>query len=102
MIKRYITRPSAFSLTDEMPWKIIDRLPETICRLLQTLGDDYLIKDGVAIHKTAVIGHNVTIKAPAIISADCFVGSNSYLRGGVFLAPGAKVGTKAQGVKNDV
>lgn len=51
-------------------------------------GDEYTIKDNVAIHKTAVIGHNVNIKAPAIISENCFVGSNSYLRGGVFLAPG--------------
>ena len=101
MIERYITRPSAFSLTGEMPWNIIDRLTETISQLLQTLGDDYLIKDGVAIHKTAVIGHNVTIKAPAIISADCFVGSNSYLRGGVFLAPGAKVGISCE-VKTSV
>lgn len=101
MIERYITRPSAFSLTDEMPWKIIDRLTETISQLQQSLGDDYQINDGVAIHKTAVVGHNVTVKAPAIISADCFVGSNSYLRGGVFLAPGAKVGISCE-VKTSV
>ena len=41
--------------------------------------------------ETALIGHNVTIKASAIISEGCFVGSNSYLRNGVYLAPGAKV-----------
>lgn len=50
----------------------------------------------MAIHQSAVIGHNVTIKAPAIISANCFVGSNSYLRGGVFMAPGAKVGISCE------
>jgi len=65
------------------------------------LGDDYEVKDGVAIHRTATIGHNVTVKAPAIISADCFVGSNSYLRGGVFLAPGAWVGISCE-VKTSV
>ena len=47
--------------------------------------------DGVAIHKTATIGHNVTIKAPAIIGPGCFVGSNSCLRYGIFMARGAKV-----------
>ena len=113
MIEKYITRPTAFlspcrlqalcdyPLTDEKPWNIIDRLPEIVSRLQQALGDDYQISDGVAIHKTAVIGHNVTIKAPAIISSDCFVGSNSYLRGGVFLAPGAKVGVSCE-VKTSV
>ena len=113
MIEKYITRPMAFlrpcrlqvlcdyPLLDEKPWNIIDRLPEIISQLQQTLGDNYQVNDGVAIHKTAVIGHNVTIKAPAIISADCFVGSNSYLRGGVFLAPGAKVGVSCE-VKTSV
>lgn len=62
----------------------------------QSLGDEYKIQNGVAIHKTAVIGHSVTIKAPAIISANCFVGSNSYLRNSVYLAPGAKVGISCE------
>ena len=64
--------------------------------MIEKLGDDFSICDGVAIHKKAIIGHNVTIKAPAIISADCFVGSNSYLRNGVFLGPGAKVGISCE------
>lgn len=55
----------------------------------------------MAIHQTAVIGHNVTIKAPAILSENCFVGANSYLRNGVYLAPGAKVGISCE-VKTSV
>lgn len=96
MIKDYIKAPTAFPLTDEMPWTVIGNLCETISQLLESLNDDYVIKDGVAIHKTAVLGHNVTIKAPAIISENCFVGSNSYLRGGIFLAPGARVGISCE------
>lgn len=92
MIKDFIIQPTAFPLTDEMPWDIIAHLQQTIVQLQASLGDDYRIENGVAIHQTAVIGHNATIKPPAIISADCFVGANSYLRNGVFLAPGAKVG----------
>ena len=101
MIKHYITGDTVFPLGEAYPWEISDRLGETITRLLETLGENYMVKDGVAIHKTAIIGHNVTIKAPAIICENCFVGSNSYLRNGVFLAPGAKVGISCE-VKTSV
>ncbi len=97
MMKEYITQPTTFPFVDgEQPWEVVDKLCTTITQLIGTLDDEFDIKDGVAIHKTAVIGHNVTIKAPAIISADCFVGSNSFLRNGVFLAPGAKVGISCE------
>lgn len=101
MIKEYITQPTAFPLADEQPWTIVENLCSTISKCIETLDGEYAIHDGVAIHKTAIIGHNVTIKAPAIISANCFVGSNSYLRNGVFLAPGAKVGISCE-VKTSV
>ena len=90
MIELFITHPTVFPLQKEDPWVIVGNLCEIVSQLIETLGDDYEIKDGVAIHHSAVIGHNVTVKAPAIISADCFVGSNSYLRGGVFMAPEAR------------
>ncbi|MCR5180387.1 MAG: hypothetical protein K6C30_04130 [Bacteroidaceae bacterium] len=101
LLSTYITHPSSFLFTEELPWTIIEHLCEIISELQQHLPDDFCIKDGVAIHPMAVIGHNVTIKAPAIISAHCFVGSNSYLRNGVYLAPGAKVGISCE-VKTSV
>ena len=101
MIKAYITHPTVYPFHAEEPWTIVGNLCETITHLVGMLGDDYEVKDGVAIHRTATIGHNVTVKALAIISADCFVGSNSYLRGGVFLAPGARVGISCE-VKTSV
>ena len=101
MIRNYIKQPSVFPIDGRQPWVIVDHLCETLGSIIDTLDEDYDIKDGVAVHKTAVIGHNVTIKAPAIISANCFVGSNSYLRGGVFLAPEAKVGISCE-VKTSV
>jgi NDP-sugar pyrophosphorylase family protein len=101
MIKEYITLPTVFPLQAVEPWKVVENLCKMMHHLIATLGDGYEVKDGVAIHPSAVIGHNVTIKAPAIISANCFVGSNSYLRGGVFMAPGAKVGISCE-VKTSV
>lgn len=97
MIKKFITKPTAFPFADgELPWQTVAALDRILYALADTLGDDYIVKDGVAIHKTATIGHNVTVKAPAIISENCFVGANSYLRNGVFLAPGAKVGISCE------
>lgn len=96
MIEDFIIQPTTFPLKGEEAWNIIANLNDRILRLQESLGDDYEVHNGVAIHKTAIIGHNVTIKAPAIISAGCFVGSNSYLRNGVYLAPGAKVGISCE------
>ncbi|MDY5236946.1 DapH/DapD/GlmU-related protein [Bacteroides helcogenes] len=60
------------------------------------MGKEYEINNGVAIHRTATLGHGVTIKAPAIIGPHCFVGTHSYLRGGVYMAEGAKVGISCE------
>lgn len=97
MIANYITKQTSFPFSEEdKPWLEVDKLCSTIEKMIANLDDEYIIQNNVAIHKTAVIGHNVTIKAPAIISENCFVGSNSYLRNGVFLAPGANVGISCE------
>jgi bifunctional N-acetylglucosamine-1-phosphate-uridyltransferase/glucosamine-1-phosphate-acetyltransferase GlmU-like protein len=56
------------------------------------LSGDFKITNEVAIHKTARIEENVTMKGPMIISADCFIGAHAYLRGGVYLGDKAVVG----------
>ena len=48
--------PTAFPLQAEEPWKVVENFCEIISRLIKTLDDEYVIKDGVAIHRTAVIG----------------------------------------------
>lgn len=94
-IKDYI-RKISFPIKDEIPWDTIAHLCETILDIQTKLSEDFRIDNGVAIHKTAIIGNNVTIKSPAIISENCFVGANSYLRNGVFLAPGVSVGISCE------
>lgn len=95
MTSAYISH-SVFPLDENRPWLTIAQLEQTLREMIDTLGDNYVVENGVAIHKTAVIGHNVTVKAPAIIGPRCFVGSNSYLRNGVYLAEGAKVGISCE------
>lgn len=94
-ISEYIKNNFPFS-SDMMPWEITQNLPQLIEKIIPTLGDDYRVENGVAIHKTATLGHDITIKAPAIIGPNCFVGTHSYLRGGVFMAEGAKVGISCE------
>jgi len=43
----------------------VQRLSENLSHYIETLGDEFTVHDGVAIHNTAVIAHHVTIKAPA-------------------------------------
>ena len=77
----------------KQPWEIINDLDSIIINHLSTLNTDYKVENHIAIHKTAVIETNVTIKAPAIIGENCFIGANAYLRNGVYLGENVKIGT---------
>lgn len=95
MIEEYITEGFPF-MQEANPWEVVSELPRLIEKLILTLGKDYEINNGVAIHHTATLGHDITIKAPAIIGPHCFVGTHSYLRGGVYMAEGSKVGISCE------
>ena len=93
-ISTYI--PAFATLTDlqnQSPWEITQDLPNILLARIPLLGNEYVVKDNIAIHHTAIIESNVTIKAPAIIGKDCFIGANSYLRNGVWLLENVKIGT---------
>ncbi|MGI9530474.1 DapH/DapD/GlmU-related protein [Lutimonas sp.] len=83
------------------PWELMQGLNDLLTEMMQNLGDDFLIENQIAIHKTAVIEANVTLKAPVIIGANCFIGANAYLRNGVFLGNGVKIGTGCE-IKSSV
>lgn len=78
------------------PWEITDTLEETIFRKLGELGEDYKIENNVAIHKTAIIEQGVTLKGSMIISENCFIGANAYLRGPIFLGSSVKIGPSSE------
>lgn len=79
-------------LPQSEPWLITNDLKNTIEKIILTLDDDYVIKDQVAIHKSAIIENNVTIKSPAIIGKNCYIGANAYFREGVYLDESVKIG----------
>jgi NDP-sugar pyrophosphorylase family protein len=80
------------NLKDLDPWDITNDLLQIIEGMIPGLGSDFNIKDGIAIHKSAVIEQHVVIKGPAIIGEHCFIGANAYLRGGVFLDHSVRIG----------
>lgn len=77
----------------KQPWEITVDLEKIIVDKIKTLGVDFKVENDIAVHKTAVIENNVTIKAPAIIGENCFISSGAYLRNGVYLGKNVKIGT---------
>ena len=75
------------------PWEITKNLPSVLPAIIAGLGDDYVVKDNIAVHKTALVESSAVLKAPVIIGENCFVGGNAYLRGGVYLLDSVVVGT---------
>lgn len=58
-------RSSPFAkLTTGEPWEIAADLEGIVARLLKTLGTDYEIEGGIAVHRTAVVETGAVMKAP--------------------------------------
>jgi NDP-sugar pyrophosphorylase family protein len=86
-----------FSLTfsgagNLQPWEITKNLSDIIRKKIEVLDDNFVVKNGIAIHKTAKIEDRVILKAPIIISENCFIGANAYLRNGVYLGNASSIG----------
>ncbi|WP_394775216.1 DapH/DapD/GlmU-related protein [Flavobacterium sp.] len=79
-------------LNQSEPWNITNDLKNIIGKMILNLGDDYIIENNIAIHKSATIENNVTIKSPAIIGENCYIGANAYFREGVYLDKSVKIG----------
>lgn len=88
-------------LSTSEPWNITNDLKNTIEKMILNLGDDYIIQDNIAIHKSATIENNVTIKKPAIIGENCYIGANAYFREGVYLEKSVKIGPGCE-IKNSI
>jgi NDP-sugar pyrophosphorylase family protein len=76
----------------KQPWQIIAQLDSILNDKLKTLSSDFILKQNIAIHKTAKIEEHCVIKGPAIIGENVFVGAHAYLRGGVYLDSRAVIG----------
>jgi len=84
--------PSFSAFQNTYPWNIVQQLQPVLTQLLDEVSGDYVVHNGVAIHREARIEEHVIIKGPAIIGPGCFIGAHAYLRGGVFLDQKVSVG----------
>ncbi|GAA4432660.1 glucose-1-phosphate thymidylyltransferase [Pontibacter saemangeumensis] len=78
---------------DALPWQLTKDLPGIIEEMIRRLDDSYIMKNGIAVHRSATVEEGVVLKGPAIVSEGCFIGAHAYIRGGVFLGKGTTVGT---------
>jgi NDP-sugar pyrophosphorylase family protein len=97
---------SGFSLTfpkqaNLKPWEITSNLSAIIEELILQLNEDYNIKDGIAVHKTALVEIGAVLKSPVIINENCVVGANAYFREGVYLDQSVKIGPGCE-IKNSI
>ena len=80
----------------ETPWSIVAHSTELVRAMLPTLGPEYATAGEVAVHRTAVVEAGAVLRAPAIVSRGCIVAAHAYLRGGVFLDEGVRIGPSCE------
>lgn len=73
------------SYDTDLPWDVTEKVQEIVKHKLKGVDKHYKVAGEVAIHKSAVLEMNVTLKGPIIIGPGCFVATGCYLRGGVLL-----------------
>lgn len=83
------------------PWQITSALHQIISEKILSLDESFIGKNGIAIHKTAVVESGAVLKAPVIIGVNCFVAANACLRGGVYLGANVKIGMGCE-IKNSI
>lgn len=83
------------------PWQITSALHQIISEKILSLDESFIGKNGIAIHKTAVVESGAVLKAPVIIGVNCFVAANVCLRGGVYLGANVKIGMGCE-IKNSI
>ncbi len=76
----------------EDPWEIVQDLEVILWNHFDNLDDNFIINNGIAIHKTAIVEQTAILRSPVIIGENCFIGSNACLRNGVFLSRNVKIG----------
>jgi NDP-sugar pyrophosphorylase family protein len=81
---------------NQLPWNITNALNIILEKLISQLGGDYIIKNNIAVHKSATIESGVILKSPVIISSNCFIGANAYLRNGVYLGESSSIGPSSE------
>lgn len=79
-----------------LPWEWTRDAERIVRELIALCGSDFVVGDGVAIHRSAQIETGAAMKAPALIGPKCFVASTALVRGGCWLDEGCIIGPAAE------
>ena len=79
------------------PWHAIHNLSQILEKVIPELPqEEYMMKNGIAIHNSAIIEKNVTIKEIAIIGEKSVVKAGAYIRGGTFIGKNVNIGANSE------
>ena len=79
------------------PWEAIHNLNQILIKVIAELPQgEYIVKNGIAIHNSAIIEKNVTIKEIAIIGEKSVIKAGAYLRGGTFIGKNVNIGANSE------
>jgi NDP-sugar pyrophosphorylase family protein len=73
-------------------WALTQDAERLVAEIVTSCGDDFLVADGRAIHRSAVVEKGAALKGPCVIGANCFVSSSALLRGGCWLDADCTIG----------
>ncbi|WP_198148171.1 LbetaH domain-containing protein [Elstera litoralis] len=79
-------------IADRLPWHITQNLPEFLWAQVATLGPEFRIDAGIAVHASARVEPGAILKPPVIVGPNGFIASGTYLRGGVWLGAACVIG----------
>lgn len=82
--------------SNSAPWELTLGSIGIVERLLNRLGQGYVVSGNVAVHDTATIEEGAIIKGPALIGPNCFIASGAYVRGGCWLEADCILGPGAE------
>ncbi|GJD64949.1 DapH/DapD/GlmU-related protein [Methylobacterium frigidaeris] len=95
LLVRHIRAFPASALADlasEPPWALTQAAGDIVRRLLARLGEDFVIAEAVAVHRSAKVEPGAVLKGPLIVGPHCFIGHGATLRGGAWLDEACTVG----------
>jgi bifunctional N-acetylglucosamine-1-phosphate-uridyltransferase/glucosamine-1-phosphate-acetyltransferase GlmU-like protein len=81
---------------DHLPWQLTTDIAALLYEYMTSLGPDFTMTDGIAVHRSAVIAASAVIEAPAIVSRDCTIAPHAYVRAGVFADQHVHIGSSCE------
>lgn len=70
---------------DLLPWELTSQSETIVSSLLTSDLPDYIVSDGIAVHRSAQVEDGAVLKGPLLIGPRCFIAAGAYLRGGCWL-----------------